>query len=490
MAHFLPVRLGNSASDRERHAMPREYQHRFASARAAIFEDRENHVMSAGQRASILTALGAAMLILTGLGLLLQHEDARTGFILLVLTQGAVYLVAVSLSWRGGLSGRALATMLAVAALMRFLVLPAPPYLSDDVNRYVWDGRVEAAGINPYRYIPVDPHLAALRDDTIFPNVNRSTYAPTIYPPVAEGIFFIATRFGEMLVSVKATMVAFEIAAVALLLRLLALLRLPRERILIYAWHPLVLWEFAGSGHIDAAAIAFLALALWARQRGALWLTGSALAAATLIKFFPAVVFPALYRRWDWKVPAAGAIMTLVAYVPFLGAGPAVLGFLPGYLSEEGLRDGSGFFLWNLVGSVAPPVGHFTIALYLALAAALMGALSVYVILRDKTAPQIIAAATALAVAATVLLSPHYPWYFAWIVPFLCFAPHVSLLYLTLASPLLYFVPGGPDPEGARMTFEMSMYAPFALLGLWELWRRSAVHSGREPRRATASVQT
>jgi hypothetical protein len=76
-----------------------------------------------------------------------------------------------------------------------------------------------------------------------------------------------------------------------------------------------------------------------------------------------------------------------------------------------------------------------------------------------------------------VLVSPHYPWYFAWLVPFLCFAPHPSVLYLTVASLLLYFVPGGLDPKGARMTFEAAIYAPFAALAGWELWRHRAAHT-------------
>jgi hypothetical protein len=434
--------------------------------------------MNTSRRASILTVLGATILILTGLGLLLQHEDAHGGFILLALAQGAVYLLAVALTWRGGLSGRALAAAFAVAALTRLAVLLAPAYLSDDVNRYIWDGRVEAAGINPYRYIPVDPHLAALRDDTIFPNVNRSTYAPTIYPPVAEFIFFISTRISETQTCMRATMVAFEVASVVLLLRLLALMRLPRERILIYAWHPLVLWEFAGSGHIDAATISLLALALWARRRGAAWLTGMALAAAALVKFVPAAVFPALYRRWDWKMPAAAAVTASVAYLPFLGIGRSVFGFLPGYLSEEGLQDGSGFFLWNLLRSAIPSLEHLSVVLYLALAAALMASLSLYVLFKDRAADDFIAPATALAVTATVLVSPHYAWYFAWIVPFLCFAPYPSVLYLTVASPLLYFAPGGPDHQGARMAFETAIYAPFGALAGWELWRRRAAGAG------------
>ncbi|HLJ20476.1 MAG TPA: glycosyltransferase 87 family protein [Stellaceae bacterium] len=418
------------------------------------------------------------MLILTGIGLLLQRNDDHGGFIVLMLVQGAVYLVAVGLSWRGGFSGRALAAMLAVAALIRLGILLAPPYLSDDVNRYVWDGRVEGAGINPYRYVPVDPHLAALRDDTIFPNVNRSTYAPTIYPPVAEAIFLVATRVSESVTWMKATMVGFELASVALLLRLLLLLNLPRERILIYAWHPLALWEFAGSGHIDAAVIAFVALALWARKRELAWLTGGALAAAALVKFFPAVIFPALYRRWDWKMPAAAAATAVVAYLPFLGAGRSVFGFLPGYVSEEGLRNGSGFFLWNLLTAVVPRAGDLGVTPYLAIAAAALAALAIYAVSREKAESHFIASAMALAVAATVLLSPHYPWYFAWIVPFLCVIPIPSVLYLTAASPLLYFVPGGADPGGARTAFEAAIYGPFAVLACLELRHRLAARAG------------
>ena len=427
-------------------------------------------------RKSALAAIGAVLLMLTGVGLWRQQAYDTDGFTVLALVQGAFYLGAVALTWRGGLSRRALIAALAVAALMRVAVLLAPPYLSDDINRYVWDGRVEAAGINPYRYVPADPHLAALRDGTVFPKINRADYAPTIYPPVAEYIFFLGTRLGESLTAMKATLLAFELAGVLLLLRLLDEVRLPRERILIYAWHPLTLWEFAGSGHVDAAIVTFVALALWARRREKAWLTGGALAAAALVKFFPAVLFPALYRRWDWKLPAAAAATVIVAYLPFLGAGKAVLGFLPGYLREEGLQSGTGFFLWNLLGTVAPSLEHLGPAPYLALAATALLAIAVRSVF--AAGDRYLASALTLAVATTVLLSPHYPWYFAWIVPLICFTPRPSVLYLTVACPLLYFVPGGGALAGERMPFELAIYGPFAALIVFELWRQRASRTG------------
>jgi alpha-1,6-mannosyltransferase len=422
-----------------------------------------------------LTAIGAALLALTGAGLWRQHLYDTDGFTILALVQGAFYLVAVALTWRGGLSRRALVAALAVAALMRVAVLLAPPYLSDDINRYVWDGRVEGAGINPYRYVPADPQLAALRDQAIFPNINRSDYAPTIYPPVAEYVFFLATRVRQSLTAMKATLLVFELAAALLLLRLLRESHLPRERILIYAWHPLPLWEFAGSGHVDAAIVTFVVLALWARRREMPWLTGSALAAAALVKFFPAVLFPALYRRWDWKMPLAAAATVLIAYLPFIGAGSAVLGFVPGYLQEEGLTSGAGFFLWSLLGNVAP-LEHLGPAPYLALAAAALLALGVHSLYAAEE--RYLASATTLAVAAMVLLSPHYPWYFAWIVPLICFTPRPSVLYLTVTCPLLYFVPGGGELEAARMPFEWAIYGPFAALVAVELWRQRTARTG------------
>jgi alpha-1,6-mannosyltransferase len=171
-------------------------------------------------------------------------------------------------------------------------------------------------------------------------------------------------------------------------------------------------------------------------------------------------------------MPVAAAATVIIAYVPFIGAGSAVLGFLPGYLQEEGLQSGAGFFLWNLLRSVAPleDVGP---ALYLVLAAAVLVSLAVHSLFTAEG--RYLPSAMTVAVAAMVLVSPHYPWYFAWIVPLICFAPVPSVLYLTLTCPLLYFVPGGPDSEGARMAFEWAIYGPFAALLGFELWRRTGI---------------
>src|SRR2546425_1795617 len=252
-----------------------------------------------------LTLFGSVLLGLNLVGCHLQRKDDLPLFVAIALAQGAVYLFAVWLVLRDGPAPRSLAVILVFAALLRLTILFAPPYLSDDIYRYVWDGRVQAAGVNPYRFVPADPALQGLRDGAVYQHINRRDYAHTIYPPLAQSIFMGITRVSESVTWMKTCMMGFEVVAIWLLLRLLVLLGLPAQRVLIYAWHPLAVWEFAGSGHVDAAAIALLAVALWARQRKFPALTGMALAGATLVKLFPALLFPALYRRWDWKMPLA-----------------------------------------------------------------------------------------------------------------------------------------------------------------------------------------
>src|SRR5262249_9391532 len=152
---------------------------------------------------------------------------------------------------------------------------------------------------------PADAALSGLRDGAIYPYINRADYAPTIYPPAAQIVFFLITRVSESIVFLKAVMVGFEVLAAWAILQLLATRGLPRARVLLYAWHPLPFGEFARSGHVDVVAIAFLLLAFLAVERRSPLLAGIALVAGALVKYVPVVAGPALYRRWDWRLPLA-----------------------------------------------------------------------------------------------------------------------------------------------------------------------------------------
>jgi hypothetical protein len=424
---------------------------------------KSGEAVSARRVNSLLVLLGVASLVLYRYGLRAQDEGDLVRFIKLSLVQSGLYLIVVWAVWRARPARSTLLLAVAFAALFRLSILFAPPSLSVDVYRYVWDGRVQAAGVNPYRYVPADDALSRLRDEAIYPKIDRRDYARTMYPPVAEATYLLATRVSESVTWMKAVMVGFEAVAVWALVELLASFGLPRQRVLVYAWHPLAVWEFAGSGHVDAAAIAFIALALLARGRRMETATGVALGCAALVKLYPAVLLPGLYRRWGWKMPAAFAVTVVAGYLPYLSVGlKGALGFLPGYMDERGMLNGEQFYLLGLIRWRLPgvPLAAFIVFALLALSAVALW--SVFKPGRDRDG--YVARALALASTFTVLLSPDFPWYFSWLVPFLCFVPLPPLFYLSAAAFILYGAWLGPDPSATFIFLNTILYVPAAFL--------------------------
>ncbi|HEX8774500.1 MAG TPA: glycosyltransferase 87 family protein [Pyrinomonadaceae bacterium] len=423
------------------------------------------------------------LLLLAGFALRLMYERGLTGktsydifwFIRLALAQSAIYLVAAWAVTRSRSTSRpTLIIVIVFAALFRLSIIYTPPFLSDDLYRYIWDGRVQAAGINPYRYIPADEHLKGLRDETIYPKINRRDFARTIYPPLAQAIYFGTTRVSESVTWMKATMVGFEVLTLLALLGLLHSFKLPLQRVLIYAWHPLIVWEIAGSGHLDAIAIAFVCLALLAHRRKWETAVGVALACAVLIKLIPLALFPALYKRWGWRMPAAFALTIVLAYLPYLSVGLGeVFGYLPGYTEEEGLHSGSRFFILNVLRRLLGE-SYVPSAAYMTFAALVLAGISWWVLFRREDSESVyITSAFVLASAFTLLLSPRYEWYFAWLIPFLCFVPYAPVFALTASAFVLYLFWFGETPN-QTLVVNAFLYTPFALLSALSLWRKHA----------------
>src|ERR1044072_4523177 len=198
-----------------------------------------------------LGVLGVAMLFLFRIAVHSQGVADMPWFLELVMVQSVIYLAVSWLSLRTSDSRSILVIGLVFAALFRLSIIFFTPYLSDDIYRYIWDGRVQAAGINPYRYIPAEEPLAQLRDDVIYPHINRRETVRTIYPPIGQAAFFLVNRFSESVTWMKAAMVGFEAVAIWAIVQLLSSFGFARQRVLIYAWHPLAVWEFAGSGDAD-----------------------------------------------------------------------------------------------------------------------------------------------------------------------------------------------------------------------------------------------
>src|SRR5580698_256716 len=349
---------------------------------------------------SALALLGLSLMALCRQGVYEIHHFV-IGFGLVAMYQAQLYLVSVWVVLNRPADRWTFVIILVCAIACRLVCLFSPPFLSSDIFRYVWDGQVQAAGINPFRYIPADPHLAFLRDLDIYPHINRRDYAHTIYPPGAQMLFLLITRIGESVRWMKAGMVGLEALTIWALVRLLHVLGLRREQVLIYAWHPLLLWEVASSGHVDGAALPFIVLALLFYARHKPTATGMALAAATLVKLYPIVLFPALYRR-GWKMPVSLAVVVAAGYSCYLSVGRHVLGFLPDYAKEEGLESGSRYFLLTLARHGLHWEGLPTVAFY-GFSALLLAGLGLWAWLKSGT-DALTAIRFSFAIAAALML--------------------------------------------------------------------------------------
>jgi alpha-1,6-mannosyltransferase len=412
-----------------------------------------------------LAGLGAGLTLLTAAGPTLHLTYGGWALMLIFIAGGASVLVA-SRSVAASDQRGALLVILVAAASMRFVLLFGEPYLSTDIYRYVWDGRVQAAGINPYRHVPAAPELTPLRDASIFPNINRADYAVTIYPPAAQAAFLAITRFGESVVIMKLGLLAFEGATIAVLIALLRHLGQPVTRIAAYAWHPLAIWEVAGSGHVDIVMCALLFAGLLLFLGGRTLLAGVAVTLGALVKPIAVLVLPVLWRPWNWWLPLVVAATVSLAYLPYLSVSSGVLGFLGGYIDEEGLTSGNGIVLLRFAEAAVGPIPHAA-ALYAATSATILIGLALAAGFRkDRSDRAALSWLTWLLIAFLILSSPHYPWYFLVLVPVLALNPTATAWVLTFGCPLFYDSVGGtgwPGYDTRMALFTMATAVALAL---------------------------
>jgi hypothetical protein len=249
------------------------------------------------------------------------------------------YLLAVG---RLGRDRTPLSVIWGFAILFRLLLLFTAPTLSDDIFRYLWDGRLLSQGINPYAFAVNDPAL----DTYAIPArafVNHDWMASP-YLPAAQLYFGLVYKiFPGRVLAFQVGSMLLDLGAGWLVMDMLRLLGLPHRRALVYLWSPLVVIEFAHGAHADALMIFLIVLAFWCLVRmvkapGGIWwsvASALALAAATLTKGFPALLAPLFLRRWGWRELGVYLLAVITPLSIFaLGAG---WGF-------SGPPDGTGLF--------------------------------------------------------------------------------------------------------------------------------------------------
>ena len=424
-------------------------------------------------------ALEAAFLRMHSLYYLKNHA---IGFIELGLAAGLVYLLAVY-GFAQMQATRATTILLVFAAIaFRAPLWPMEPTLSDDLQRYRWEGKVQAEGWNPYAIAPNDQRLAHLRDK--YYEIMPGRELPAIYPPATELLFRGTWKLFPGPTGFKTPFAAADVL-VLLFLAWIFRREVDRDfRLAIYAWNPLVIVEFAGSGHNDVLALLGIVGGLALVKN---WppLASVPVALGAMAKAFPAVLLPVWIRRagWPgkrvgWWAAAFAGLTVLLVLAPYWNALGMIRANL-GYYEATWKNYHASLYTvvdWATGGATKIPglvsaVAAWALAFWLAW---------------KKAEPS---RAAYLLIGTILVFSPNgYSWYFTWIVPLLCFFPNPAWLMLTVLQFLSYNVLIGYGILGV-FRFDPKMqwlvYAPFyaLLLGNWWYARRNPgalakVHGG------------
>ncbi|MFH5877431.1 glycosyltransferase 87 family protein [Arthrobacter sp. NA-172] len=406
----------------------------------------------------------------------------------------------------------ATALIAAGALLLGAAAMSAPPRTSNDSARYAWDGIVQKNGISPYAFAPVNEALSGHRPSWLFaagtsgahgdpvcppaafateavpasgyPSglplctaINRPQ-APTIYPPAAEYYFFLVRSFLPDTVGYLPFQLAGFLLSGAVTVILMVLLRrrrLPQHLAAVWAWSPFVQLEAVNNAHVDILGTVLLLAAGMLLVSGKPSVSGRPISsgiffgAAVATKLIPAIAAPALLFRRPTKFILTAVAAFVALYVPYvLVAGTGILGFLPGYLKEEGYSQAGGirFGLAQIVST-----GPWPMLLSLAALAAIA------VVVYRRSSPSTVWQNQTLMIGLTLLLvSPNYPWYALMLLPFIVLSRKWEYIMVIIALDVIYL---GPPigPNNATTGKAALLVALLAIAAAQRLQRRRNIES-------------
>jgi hypothetical protein len=350
---------------------------------------------------------------------------------------------------------------LVLAAVWHIAFLRLPPGADDDVHRYVWDGRLQRLGYNPYLVVPSDP--AAKNLHTAQTRTLNNPDLPSPYPPGAELFFRAVTAIHESVSALKVAFVMCEFGLAFVLLDVLRTSKRGAHLVLVFLWNPLLAVEVAGSGHVDIVGALLLVISIAALARRWRSIAALMLALSIAVKFLPIVLLPLYCKRVRMRDAALAAAVFALLYVPFLNHGHVPIGSLNTYVQT---------FRFN--GPVFSMLARFAPPQLLAGLAVLAGLVTASWLRR--AAPECSPEVFAWPMAATLLCAPVvFPWYLLWLLPFLT-SPS-SLLMIVWGVSILptyvmwHFRTVGRPWEALPGWVMLVEYGCMAIAGVMIAWR-------------------
>ena len=383
-------------------------------------------------------------------------------FFVAVAVATAGYVVALLLARRLPATRSVLIVLGLVTVAMRVPLAAVPVGGGSDMFRYVWDARVQRAGLSPYCTVPSNPELAHLHTGETRKMNNVNITSP--YPPGAQIFFRMSTVFVESARAIKVVLIACDLATAWLLVLWLRSRGMGPLAALVYAWNPLVVLEVAHSGHLDAAGMFLTALAAYALTQRRLSLSVMALAGGIAVKFLPIVLVPLWWGRARLKHAALGAGVLAALYLLFVDVSgqTAPVGSVTNMI--RGFRFNGPIF--KVLAWMVTPWAATAFGVLVAMLCAWLMRRSRF---RDDPAAFAWPMATALVFSPVV-----YPWYLLWLTPFFISRLVWPLLVWSLIIPAVYIVWYGLGAGGKwAVPFWMSVleYGVLAACTLWAFTR-------------------
>jgi alpha-1,6-mannosyltransferase len=348
-------------------------------------------------------------------------------FIIPLAVAGIAYLLAIREFFSTPrFPHRVIVIGVVLAALWHVPFLLTPPGSDDDIHRYVWDGRVQRLGYNPYIVVPSDPALGGLH--TPETRTLNNPDVPSPYPAGAQLFFRAVTAIRESVFALKVAFVVCDLAIVLVLLDILRSSRQGAHWVLAYAWNPVLVTEVAGSGHIDIVGALLLLVSFAALGRRWRTLAAVAFGLAVAVKFLPIVLLPLYWKRVRMHDAALAAAVVGLLYVPFLNHGRIPIGSLGTYVQSFRFNDP----VFAALERVAAPQLVVGLAVVVGLLTAIW---------QRSKAPAGSSDAFVWPMAASLLCAPViYPWYLLWLLPFVRSASTVPVIIWTVSIIPTYYV--------------------------------------------------
>jgi alpha-1,6-mannosyltransferase len=348
-------------------------------------------------------------------------------FIIPLAVAGIAYLLAIREFFSTPrFPHRVIVIGVVLAALWHVPFLLTPPGSDDDIHRYVWDGRVQRLGYNPYIVVPSDPALGGLH--TPETRTLNNPDVPSPYPAGAQLFFRAVTAIRESVFALKVAFVVCDLAIVLVLLDILRSSRQGAHWVLAYAWNPVLVTEVAGSGHIDIVGALLLLVSFAALGRRWRTLAAVAFGLAVAVKFLPIVLLPLYWKRVRMHDAALAAAVVGLLYVPFLNHGRIPIGSLGTYVQSFRFNDP----VFAALERVAAPQVVVGLAVVVGLLTAIW---------QRSKAPAGSSDAFVWPMAASLLCAPVvYPWYLLWLLPFVRSASAVPVIIWTVSIIPTYYV--------------------------------------------------